>query len=790
LDALNVLSRNFIMLWKSMRLCYLIILLVLVSNLAYAQIDSNEVQAILGKMIQSSDVVEYQLNQYLMKNAPRLVVPATGEQWKTQAEKLRQQLLDNVIFKGWPKEWVTAPLNYEDLGEIKCGPGYRMRKLRFEIIPGMQTVAALYEPEKPSMPAPATLNVNGHTPNGKFGEFKQIRCINYALRGMYALNLEWLNCLELGHPENEHWFAAHLNLVGTDGTGLFYLAMRKGLDYLYELPGVDKQRLGVTGWSGGAWQTILLSSLDDRVAVAVPVSGYSVLDTAYEMKSVADTEYNPPDMCLYADYTHLEAMRAPKPTLVVYAVNDEFGYQAPLLKPYLFDKVEPFYKLFGKEDNFEWYQNVDPGKHNYGIDIRQQSYRFFSKHFGLKVEPKEIPVAKELKTCDEMIFGLPKDNLTILRLAKQLAGRIKRNTIPNEPDLKAQWINSSREKLKNLVRYKPVAMKNPYGVANTWNRSLESLSYSFVFSNELTAAGVLLKAVTTPSNAPITIMLTDDGKRTANPQDIVNRLDKGQQVLALDLLFTGDASPDSASTYKTTWSSCVYTTQMMSTTGDRPLGMEAAQLVAVANWLKTSHNPQKLDIDSTGMRNQVVAIVAAAIEPRLFSKVSVHEGIRSFQYLLDTPVMYREAPDLFCEGLYKEFDIAHLVSLIETKVEQEYLNDSESLEKAWQKNSKYYGTCSYAQFFIANQISENSQQYKVAEDYYRKAIDLCPEWSEPYEKLIQMLQDHRNYSEAAKVCEDFMKANPTSDMKRYFQELGTGLGNKAFPQETTKEEKN
>ena len=64
--------------------------------------------------------------------------------------------------------------------------------------------------------------------------------------------------------------------------GLFYLAMRKGLDYLYQHPNVDRARIGVTGLSGGGWQTIVLSALDERVRLAVPVAGYSSLVSRIE----------------------------------------------------------------------------------------------------------------------------------------------------------------------------------------------------------------------------------------------------------------------------------------------------------------------------------------------------------------------------------------------------------------------------------------------------------------------------------------------------------------------------
>ncbi len=56
----------------------------------------------------------------------------------------------------------------------------------------------------------------------------------------------------MNHPENAHMNSAHLDLVGRNAVGLFYLAMRRGLDYLDEHPKVDRARLGVTGLSGAA----------------------------------------------------------------------------------------------------------------------------------------------------------------------------------------------------------------------------------------------------------------------------------------------------------------------------------------------------------------------------------------------------------------------------------------------------------------------------------------------------------------------------------------------------------
>ena len=172
---------------------------------------------------------------------------------------------------------MNSPPKFEDLGEIPASApdaGFRRRKFRYEIVPGLYSTAVLYEPRNLKGKVPAVLDVMGHfRPSGKATEFEQTFCINQALRGMVALNLEWLDMGESNLDGNEHWFAAHLDLVGANGVGLFYLAMRRGIDFLSSDSDVDRNRIGVTGLSGGGWQTILLSALDERVSVSIPGGG-------------------------------------------------------------------------------------------------------------------------------------------------------------------------------------------------------------------------------------------------------------------------------------------------------------------------------------------------------------------------------------------------------------------------------------------------------------------------------------------------------------------------------------
>src|SRR4029077_18588138 len=176
---------------------------------------------------------------------------------------------------GEANEWSKAPLKVEWLETIPGGPGDRIRKLRYEVAPGWWIPALLYEPDKLAGKVPVFLNVNGHDPVGKATEYKQMRCINQAKRGIIALNVEWLGMGQLRTDGFAHGRMNQLDLCGTSGLAPFYLSMKKGLDVLLSLENADPARVGVAGLSGGGWQTIIISSLDPRVKLANPVAGYS-----------------------------------------------------------------------------------------------------------------------------------------------------------------------------------------------------------------------------------------------------------------------------------------------------------------------------------------------------------------------------------------------------------------------------------------------------------------------------------------------------------------------------------
>ena len=101
----------------------------------------------------------------------------------------------------------------------------------------------------------------------------------------------------------------------------------------------------MTGLSGGGWQTIFISSLDTRVTAAIPNAGYIGLDVRLAHRSdMGDLEQNPSDLATVADYTHLTALLAPRPALLIYNQKDDCCYQSHRAKPSVYDPIRPLYE--------------------------------------------------------------------------------------------------------------------------------------------------------------------------------------------------------------------------------------------------------------------------------------------------------------------------------------------------------------------------------------------------------------------------------------------------------------
>ncbi len=596
-----------------------------------------------------------EIREFARPRVPVMSAFGSIDEWTARAEQIRRDMLERVVFRGDAKKWRSAPTQVAWLDSIEGGPGYTIRRLRYEALPGMWLPALVYLPTSLEGRVPVVLNVNGHeTKLGKAIAYKQIRCINLAKRGMIAFNPEWLGMGQLNHADNSHYRAKQLDLCGYSGLAPFYLALEKGLDVALSLENADPKRVAVAGLSGGGWQTVFLSSLDERVTLANPVAGYSSLLTRIDVPAdLGDPEQMPTEMATVADYCHLTALIAPRPTLLTYNEFDQCCFAADDVLPKLLQAAEPVYQLFGKRSSLRTHVNYIPGDHNFGLDNRLQLYRFLRDHFfsgEVSVPLEEISSEGELKTADELEIPLPRENLTFNSLAKRLAADLpKLPALPTSRAAVAAWQTARRAQLAELVRWSRGQIEaKPVGHART--DVAHSIRWQLKFGSTWTIPATELGGGSAESTV---LLMADQGRKTTAAQ-VATLLSMGHRVIALDPLFIGESVPGEKAPLLSLLLSCV---------GSRPLGVQASQVGGIARWArKDADHP--VYIHANGPRTSLVALVAAALEPTAIAGLSLKQSLGSLKDTIEQNLSVTQAPELFCFGLLEHFDIKQLTALV------------------------------------------------------------------------------------------------------------------------------
>lgn len=604
-----------------------------------------ELETLLRRPILEADQALMDVQFYCVGRIPKMPQVASAEEWTKKADEYREAVLRDVVYRGKAIQWRDAQTRVEWLDTIEGGPGYQIKKLRYEVLPGMWTVALLYVPEKLEGKVPVILNVNGHSGEGKVYHPKQHRCINQAKRGMLALNVEWFGMGQLRTDGFYHYRMNQLDLCGTSGLAPFFLMMKRGIDILLSLEHADPDRLAVTGLSGGGWQTITISSLDPRVKLSVPVAGYSSFVTRTEhLKDLGDSEQTPCDLATIVDYTHMTAMMAPRPTLLIYNQDDNCCFEAKYALQPLVDAASPVFELFGQKDNLRTHINYDPGTHNYEQENREALYRMLGDHFYLGdpgFDAKEIPSKDEIKTADELMVELPQKNEDFNSLALALAKELPREAKDKTP-------GARRRELAQLVRFK--------------SYDIESEQVDCQLCGDLTVRSWKLKCggwhlpcmeIVPEECGKVVVLCGDDGyeKLTAEAKRLA---DEGHRVLMVDLTGIGKSAPSKAMLFSL----------LASATGDRPLGVVAGQLAAVARWAAKTNGNKPVMLASLGPRMGVTALVAAAEETEAVGGVELTRTLGSLKAVIENNKGVNDWPELFCFGLLEAFDIKEIADLV------------------------------------------------------------------------------------------------------------------------------
>ncbi len=299
--------------------------------------------------------------------------------------ELRRQYFDMLGL--WPIPEKT-PLKEAVTGKVE-GPGYTIENVHFQSKPGLYVTANLYLPRPAQGRHPAILYASGHSGQGRNGNKTafQDHGIWFATHGYVCLVTDTLQLGEIaaihhGTYRYDRWW---WHSRGYTSAGVECWNGVRGVDYLLTRPEVDPERIGATGISGGGAATFWLAAADERVKVAVPVSGMADLGF-YVTESGTDGHCD--CMFLYNNYrwnwTAIAALVCPRPLQFANSDNDRIFPMSANERAV--NRLERLYAHFGASDKVE--AMVSVGGHAYRTDLRRAIFEFFNRH--LKGDAKAV----------------------------------------------------------------------------------------------------------------------------------------------------------------------------------------------------------------------------------------------------------------------------------------------------------------------------------------------------------------------------------------------------------------
>ncbi|MEZ5040509.1 MAG: acetylxylan esterase [Saprospiraceae bacterium] len=294
----------------------------------------------------------------------------TLKDWKKRAKKIRKGIIKGAEL---PSKPIHTPLNpiYHSLQKME---GYTVENVAFESLPGLFVTGNLYRPTGYTGQRPAILTAHGHwndpVDGGRFRADMQKRCATLAKMGAVVFAYDMLGYGDSDQSQHKHPKALKLQSINS----------QRAIDFLESLPEVDKDRIGMTGASGGGTQTFVLTALDKRIKVAVPV----VMVSAHFFGGCACESGMPihTSAGFQTNNVEIAALAAPRPMLLVSDGQDWTKNTAEVEFPHL----QSIYQLYGKADLVENVHLPNEG-HDYGISKRMAAYPFLAKHLGLSLAP-------------------------------------------------------------------------------------------------------------------------------------------------------------------------------------------------------------------------------------------------------------------------------------------------------------------------------------------------------------------------------------------------------------------
>lgn len=308
---------------------------------------------------------------------------SSREEIEARREELRFSLRMAAGLYPWPEK---TPLNVrmETVGEYE---GYTIKKVMYESVPGFWSTCNMYLPRPLTGKAPAILYCMGHFEEQRLVREERLdvpqQLANFARMGFISLVPDMIGKVDSRQITHDYG-RDEMELWQSNGLGVQLWNNIRALDLLCAMDEVDSTRIGMTGCSGGATQTLLTTLVDERIKAAAPINMISL-----EMQGGCQCE-NAPGLRRHTENCEMCCMLAPLPLFISGSTGDWTKNQETIEYPVLREA----YRHYGAEDKLEHYYQV--AGHQYNEKTRKRVYNFFARTLmGKDISWDEQPIEVE-----------------------------------------------------------------------------------------------------------------------------------------------------------------------------------------------------------------------------------------------------------------------------------------------------------------------------------------------------------------------------------------------------------
>ena len=600
----------------------------------------------------------------------------TKTDWEKRQEKVKKIL--QKIVGPFPEK---TPLNAQVTGIIQK-KNYRVEKIIFESHPEFYVTAAIFIPNKLKGKTAAILFPIGHTGIAFRSKHYQKTIINLVNKGFVVLTWD-----PIGQGERLGYFNQDIgkSIIGGSTMEHSYPGMQcllsgssfaryeiwdgiRAVDYLYNRPEVDTNRIGITGISGGATQSAYIAVFDDRIYATAPECWVTSYRRLFQSWAPQDAEQNLFYELLYGiDHADFLEVLAPKPVLQITTTWDFFSIQGAKETE---QEVKKIYKLFGAQNNF--HRTEDDAKHSITKKNSETKFAFFQKFLNLPGDSIYYDVdyltEKELQVTETGQISTSFGGETVFSLNKKETVNLLNKIKEDRTNIESHLQNVVRTAKKLSGYRKPVNIDNIIFSGRYQRNGYAIEKYSIDGEDGDYPIPFLLFVPKIKKGTPI-MYLDDEGKKIhANIGGEIEMLVKqGYPVLVPDLVGFGELYP-SFNGWEKINSNLGYDPGKLWYSplliGRSIVGIQSGDIERLVIYLKQYSGLKADKIIGIAKGNCTTSLLHAEAFEKSFSQIILINPLISYESIVMNKYYYADAVPPFVYGALKSYDLPDLAATV------------------------------------------------------------------------------------------------------------------------------